>query len=113
MTNRAWTKARGARWLALAFVAYGCNSDMSVSRNTGESHFLDYCDSSCGDGLDCISGVCTRGCLVAENGCGDLAVEATCTDQSIEPGKVAVCDVECNDDADCEGIADGHRCDAG
>ncbi len=26
MTNRAWTKARGARWLALAFVAYGCNT---------------------------------------------------------------------------------------
>ncbi len=108
MIKRIWVKG-----LCLAAVVNGCTSDVSLSRSTGESHFLAYCDSSCGDDLDCISGVCTRGCLVDENTCGDLAAEASCTDQSIEPGKVAVCDVECTEDADCEGVASGHRCDAG
>jgi hypothetical protein len=78
-----------------------------------ESHFLAYCEDSCGDGLDCIAGVCTRGCVVDENSCTDLSPKAECTADSIEPGAVAVCDVACSNDGDCDALGPSHRCDGG
>ena len=71
---------------------WGCGGSLG-SETGGESHFLIYCDDSCGAGLSCISGVCTRGCVVDEDSCADLHPEAECTDASIEPGEVAVCDL--------------------
>jgi len=79
----------------------------------GESHFLRHCSETCGDGLDCISGVCTRGCVVEqENSCAMFAA-ASCTSDSFEPGAVAVCDVKCSGDADCGLLGGGYGCDAG
>jgi hypothetical protein len=79
----------------------------------GESHFLGYCDSDCRSGLSCISGVCTRSCLVEEPDCDDLHERAVCTNESIEPGNVAVCDVACDEAADCSGLGSTFRCDDG
>jgi hypothetical protein len=89
---------------------FACGATTTNGRTTGESHFLDFCADSCADGLDCISGVCTRSCLVGEAACGDLAGDATCTNESIEPGSVAVCDVECRTAGDCARLGDGYAC---
>jgi hypothetical protein len=78
-----------------------------------ESHFLAYCDDTCGDGLACITGVCTRGCVVNEDACDDLSPNAVCTPESIEPGAVAVCDVSCEAHEDCSVISAKHTCDGG
>ncbi|HLV20413.1 MAG TPA: hypothetical protein VKZ49_06020 [Polyangiaceae bacterium] len=107
-----------AKWITLGLgvlLAGACGGSVTGKPVTGgESHFLTRCQGACGDGLDCISGVCTRGCLV-ENpaSCGNLAAAATCTDQSIEPGSVAVCDVGCTGDDDCGPVGPHHRCDDG
>lgn len=83
----------------------------------GESHFLQQCtpgaEPSCGPDLDCISGVCTRGCLVNEASCSDLFAAAACTPASIEPGAVAVCDVSCSNEGDCAALGARHRCEGG
>ncbi|HVJ15666.1 MAG TPA: hypothetical protein VM686_09495 [Polyangiaceae bacterium] len=106
-------RARWRRMLAGLFLV-SCGGTVGVPQTGGESHFLVHCDSSsCGDGLSCIAGVCTRGCVVGEAECTDLAEAATCTDASIEPGAVAVCDVACSADADCSALGEEHRCDAG
>lgn len=113
-----WSKRLGlARWWGLAaagVIAWSCGGS-AVGRPTtgGESHFLTYCESSCGGGFDCIGGVCTRGCLVAESTCSAIAADAVCTDQSGEPGAVAVCDVGCKTDRDCSGVGEQHRCEDG
>jgi hypothetical protein len=79
----------------------------------GESHFLRHCSETCGDGLDCISGVCTRGCVVEQqNSCAAFA-GASCTSDSFEPGAVAVCDVKCSGDADCSALGGDYGCEAG
>jgi hypothetical protein len=110
MTKKVLMRARLAGWLGLAGIAAACTSDLDRGGASSESHFLDYCTSACGSGLDCISGVCTRGCLIDKNGCGDLSERAVCTDQSIEPGEVAVCDVECRTHAECAELGDDYQC---
>src|SRR5688572_28385469 len=79
----------------------------------GESHFLIECDDSCGGGLSCIAGVCTRGCVIDEDSCQDLHSDAECTDESIEPGQVAVCDLACTVDEQCESLGGNYFCDGG
>jgi hypothetical protein len=79
---------------------------------SGESHFLRSCTSTCGGGLDCINGLCSRGCLVGEAGngsCRELATAASCTAESVEPGAVAVCDVSCTTSAECTALGE-HAC---
>jgi len=102
--------ARAGSFALYAAIAYGCGGMAGGPSTGGESHFLNYCEASCEAGLDCISGVCTRGCLVEESSCGDLASGARCTDASIEPGTVAVCDVACAADTACSEIGAGYRC---
>lgn len=102
------------RALALAVLtAGGCGGILGGPITGGESHFLRSCISSCGGGLDCVSGVCTRGCVVNQESCDDLVTSAVCTDQSIEPGAVAVCDVACATNADCAMLGSTHRCQDG
>jgi hypothetical protein len=79
----------------------------------GESHFLRSCDGSCGDGLSCIAGVCTEICLVGDSICSALEVLAVCTDQSVEPGRVAVCDVACGGNAECASLGADYTCEYG
>jgi hypothetical protein len=91
---------------------WGCGGSLG-SEMGGESHFLIHCDDSCDAGLSCIASVCTRGCVIDEDSCTDLHPEAECTDASIEPGQVAVCDVACTDDADCDGLGANFSCESG
>jgi hypothetical protein len=90
-----------------------CVSSREPSALGGESHFLRRCEDQCGMGLDCIQGVCTRGCVVGKASCSDLALNAVCTASSIEPGEVAVCDLACSQDVDCAALSPQHRCEAG
>jgi len=78
-----------------------------------ESHFLAYCDSSCDTGLECIGGICTRSCLTDSSSCSDLGSGAQCTNQSVEPGQVAVCDVSCTLNLDCAPLGTGYACESG
>ena len=94
-------------------VVVACGGSVGGPKVGGESHFLTRCDGSCGGGLSCISGVCTRGCVVSESSCADLATNAQCTDQSVEPGAVAVCDVACVGNAECASVGQGYQCTEG
>jgi len=100
-------------WLLAGAIVGACGGTIGEPQTGGESHFLTLCNASCGDGLDCVSGVCTRGCLLEQDSCTDLDEHAVCTDQSIEPGQVAVCDVACEGDGDCSSLGSTHRCDGG
>ena len=97
---------------AIAFAGAGCGR---IAKNGpevgGESHFLHWCNGSCEeDGLECISGLCTQPCVVAEpNACGAFS-GASCTDRSIEPGAVAICDVACAGDTDCAPLGRDYQC---
>jgi hypothetical protein len=55
MSKRSWIPVRTLRWLLAGALAVGCGGAVGNGQSTGESHFLDYCSSSCGDGLECIS----------------------------------------------------------
>ncbi len=100
--------------LALVVPAGGCGANVDGGTLRGsETHFLTRCDAACSDGLDCIGGICTRTCLLSNGSCGDLASGAACTDQSVEPGQAAVCDLGCSETADCGELGAGHVCDAG
>jgi hypothetical protein len=111
---RGWARAAlaSACWFAWAG-ACGGKSD-SVPVVGSESHFLMRCSDGCdSEGLACIGGICTRSCIIGENACSELASAARCTDQSVEPGNVAVCDVSCSTRADCAALGDGHVCNGG
>lgn len=101
------------RRLCAGLILVSCGGAVNGPSTGGESHFLRFCDSTCGNGLDCISGVCTRGCITGSPSCGGLAKDAVCTADSIEPGAVAVCDVSCSAHSDCASLSSDHRCDGG
>jgi hypothetical protein len=90
-----------------------CSNSHGPEGMGGESHFLRRCEDQCGSGLDCIQGVCTRGCVVGKNSCDDLADQALCTADSVEPGQVAVCDLACASDHECRALSSEHHCEAG
>jgi len=79
----------------------------------GETHFLKTCSSSdsCGGGLSCMCGVCTRPCTDEEQ-CQGLPAAVCVTDPLVctpdEPSNR--CDVPCNVDAECSAVSDAHRC---
>ena len=113
MNTRAWKwiGASGLWTLGLAVLAGACGGTTANTPSLGsESHFLAHCAGSCGDGLDCIGGICTRACLTASSSCADLAPDASCTDQSVEPGAVAVCDVACTVQSDCARLGANYTC---
>jgi hypothetical protein len=101
------------RYGVLAILLAACGGITATPTVGGESHFLRECDDGCGSGLECVSGLCTRSCLVDRDSCRDLAEAAQCTDQSIEPGAVAVCDVACRSDADCVKLGGDFECESG
>jgi hypothetical protein len=112
--GRAWARAAlaSACWFAWAG-ACGGKSD-SVPVVGSESHFLMRCTDGCdSEQLACIGGICTQSCIIGEDSCSELASTAQCTDQSVEPGNVAVCDVSCSNRDDCASLGDGHVCDGG
>jgi len=97
---RCWPAPAAAPWAASPSIG-------------SESHFLAYCEQGCGPGLDCIGGICTRPCLTDRAGCSDLAANADCTNQSVEPGEVAVCDVSCAGAGGCAALGADYACDQG
>jgi hypothetical protein len=101
------------RYALLAVVLAACGGVTTTPTEGSESHFLRECDEDCGKGLECVSGLCTRSCLIGRDSCADLASDAQCTDRSIEPGAVAVCDVGCQGDAACAKLGADFACDAG
>src|SRR5687768_6996930 len=67
------------RYFVLALAVAACGGSLGQRKAGGESHFLEVCEESCGGGLQCISGVCTRSCLVETADCSDLSPRAMCT----------------------------------
>jgi len=97
-----------------AALAGACGGSVGKTPSIGsESHFLAHCEASCEGGLDCIGGICTRPCLTEQSSCSDLAAAASCTNQSVEPGEVAVCDLSCAGSADCRVLGSSFTCQAG
>lgn len=110
---KSGARSFGWRYLLVGFWLAACGGALGSRIAGGESHFLRQCGDECGRGLDCVSGVCTRGCLVGEDKCTDLAAAAVCTDASIEPGALAVCDVSCENDAGCAALGEAFTCEDG
>src|SRR6187397_468114 len=106
MNPRARAKGRMARlrYVSAGLLLIACGGVLSKPQGGGESHFLERCVEDCSGGLECVADICTRGCLVGESSCSDLLPTAICTDQSIEPGAIAVCDVGCESASDCSGL---------
>ncbi len=97
-----------------ALLAGACGGTVGKIPSIGsESHFLAYCADGCSPGLDCIGGICTRACLTDQSSCSDLATNAACTNQSVEPGEVAVCDVSCGSGGSCAALGADYACDHG
>ncbi len=111
--GRVGTLLRKFRGGMAATLLLACGGALGEPQTSGESHFLRRCDDSCGPGLTCIANVCTRSCLVGKSSCSDLSAYAMCTDQSIEPGQVAVCDQACMQDTDCAALGTRFTCEAG
>jgi hypothetical protein len=86
--------------VALGWVS-ACSSQ--VDGGDSESHFLGMCSGSCGGGLECVCGVCTRPC-VDDASCKPLSVDATCLD-SISCGNASgrICGKKCTLASECPG----------
>ncbi len=104
----------GARALAAWGLALGCGGTATTEVTLGsESHFLAYCDSVCDGGFDCIGGICTRSCMAGGAECSSIGAGVECTNQSVEPGEVAVCDVRCTRGGDCLAVGSDYACEGG
>jgi hypothetical protein len=94
-----------------ACVLTGCAQSRGPNAGSSETHFLLRCsDDSCGDGLSCICGVCSKRCS-SDTSCGELSSEASCVapvDGSCAEARS--CDVECKTNADCAKLSDQHTC---
>jgi hypothetical protein len=86
-----------------------------------ETHFLMGChESTCGEGMQCICGVCSKPCVQLAD-CRRLSSVAECT--SLGPRVArgscdgtqigAMCDVGCLTDDDCSALGGNSRCDNG
>lgn len=99
--------------LAALFLAVGCQAPQDGTG--GETHFLKKCQAgSCGGGLACLCGVCTRACTGPAD-CevlpGGECVPAPASCAGAPPP--ALCDADCTTDADCSRISSDHRCEGG
>lgn len=70
--------------------------------------FLADCEQSCGDGLDCIDGHCTRACT-RDDGCDELAPGAECV-ESPDSSRAGQCAVPCGSDSGCMALGAGSYC---
>lgn len=88
----------------------GCGASSQTARSIGgETHFLTRCSITCGDGLQCIAGVCTRPCTVGDSAACEELQDAECR-ADVELGTSAVCDVICQSDEECRALSSSHRC---
>ena len=97
MTNLKYQVAKrvrgGWRTAILGLLLASCG-ETSPPENGSETHFLLQCVESCGEGFECLSGVCTRDCE-ADTDCKDLSGAAVCADAA------EGCRVLCDADQDC------------
>jgi hypothetical protein len=112
--TRSRLSRSNARAVGVALFIAACGGTLGKVPSLGsESHFLAHCADACSAGLECIGGICTRTCLTESSSCSDLGAGAQCTNQSVEPGQVAVCDVSCAESADCASLGADYRCEVG
>lgn len=88
----------------------GCGREDAGGDNS-ETHFLSRCTDTCGGGLECICGVCTKKCT-AESACGALDPSATCED-SCGASATKICDMACKVEGDCKSLGGDFSCQAG
>lgn len=107
MAKYQMTKHRLGGWRVTFFglLLAACGETAAVESGS-ETHFLLQCSESCGEGFECLSGVCTRDCE-ADVDCSDLSSVAVCAD----PGQG--CRVFCDADRDCTDANDDWVCDDG
>jgi hypothetical protein len=99
--------------------SFSCSTSES-SPEGSETHFLQSCEATCGDGMQCICGVCTRSCS-EQTDCANWAGVASCA--PLAPRVAAqrcaasessgICDAACLTDADCSQLAADRVCDYG
>lgn len=100
--------AAGALASAAALVA-GCGKAVTAPHFGSETHFLDACGSEgCGDGLQCIDGLCTLGCQ-SDSECTALAASALCW----QAGSASACQRPCDGDDECTADNPNWTCSAG
>ena len=106
------------RWSLAALVTCTLAACFKSEPRVGsETHFMQLCsDDTCGDGLQCICGVCTEACK-SDDACKDLADGASCESadadskacgDSVPPART--CDARCERDADCKSLGSQFAC---
>jgi hypothetical protein len=104
--------------LLAALLTPACKDDSSRPQTGSETHFLTRCDQSCGDGLECVCGVCTKACTETAS-CEEYAAAAECGPvpdrETLCPYSAVamMCDVTCGNDADCASLGPDHHCEEG
>jgi hypothetical protein len=104
----------------LSLVLAACEAGPSAKELGSETHFLRDCAAGCGDGFECLCGVCTQGCF-EDASCKSLDPGASCVASAprisdgtcADEGVRAFCDLTCASDADCASLEAPARCDAG
>jgi len=105
--------AVAATALLLAGLGAGCLGKTTTTVMGSQTHFLRNCSEDCGDGLECLCGVCTRRCELGAD-CSDLALAAQCAPaQGSCASEVVSCTLECSQDSDCERLGADMTCTAG
>jgi hypothetical protein len=123
MTRTKLEPRRRGLWPLLALLVLwmaSCGQTSSPSAGS-ETHFLMSCNEvSCGDGMQCICGVCSKPCVQLAD-CSRLSSAAACTPLSprVAQGRCddtqigAMCDASCLTDGDCSALGHDSRCDSG
>lgn len=101
------------------WLIFSCSAPES-SQEGSETHFLQSCEATCGDGMQCICGVCTRSCT-EQSDCANWAGVASCAPLGPRVAELrcpaselsAICDAACLTDVDCSKLAADHVCDYG
>ncbi len=97
-----------------------CKSSDPEPQSSSETHFLERCDSDCGQGLTCLCGVCTHACTGTSE-CSGFAAGAQCVSVPEDPDsgtegscqRGATCDVACVTSADCQALGSDYQCETG
>jgi hypothetical protein len=117
--ERSLRKVRALAPLLLGlWLIFSCSTPQSVEEGS-ETHFLETCEATCQEGLQCICGVCTRSCS-EQSDCADWAGVASCAPlgprvaerRCVASETSAICDAPCLSDVDCSKLAN-RICDYG
>jgi len=102
-------------WLSVLFVALcACAQSEMVEGGSSETHFLSTCHDGCDEGFSCVCGLCTEACEEGGDSCDGLPGAASCqAAASSSCSTPRVCDVECDQAADCAALSARHTCDVG